>query len=361
MSSSKIINKPFIIFGKPNISEEEIVAVTDVLKSGWIGTGKVSKEFEDEFVKYMGGGYAVAVSSCTVGLSIALKSLGLCHGDKVVTSPITFCATVNAILNVGATPVFSDVDERGCLDFSKIKENKFEAILPINYTGAQANITKNFNLPILEDAAHSFGGENSGVKQGSIGDLSVFSFYATKNITAGEAGIIYTKSRELADKCRIISNNGQSNAAWSRYSSGPINNYQVLHPGFKGNLPDILAALGLAQLKRWQNLKIKRQRIWKVYESAFGEKEKGHSQHLYTIRVKNRHSVREYLYNKGIGTGIHYEALHLEPAYQYLGYKKGDFPIAEKIGQETLSLPVSNSMTEDDAWRVVETINACRI
>jgi len=134
MSSAKTIKNKFIVFGKPSISEHEIKAVTDVLRSGWIGTGKIAKQFENKFVEYMGGGYAVAVSSCSIGLSIALKSLGVCSGDKVLTTPLTFCATVNSIINIGAIPVFSDVDERGCLDFSKIKHSNFDAIIPVNYT-----------------------------------------------------------------------------------------------------------------------------------------------------------------------------------------------------------------------------------
>ena len=356
MSSAKTIKNKFIVFGKPSISEHEIKAVTDVLRSGWIGTGKIAKQFENKFVEYMGGGYAVAVSSCSIGLSIALKSLGVCSGDKVLTTPLTFCATVNSIINIGAIPVFSDVDERGCLDFSKIKHSNFDAIIPVNYTGSQAKITKRFNLPIIEDAAHSFGGFVGPLRQGVIGDLSVFSFYATKNITTGEGGMIYTKNRELADKCRILSNHGQSNGAWSRYSSGPIDNYSVLHPGFKGNMPDILAALGLVQIDRWNELKLKRERIWKLYESEFGKREDGHSQHLFTIRCKKRHEFREYLYEKGIGTGVHYEALHLQPAYSYLGYRLGDFPVAEKIGAETVSLPVSNDMTIEDGLRVIEAV-----
>lgn len=345
------LKRPFIVFGQPDISEEEIRAVTDVLRSRWIGTGRISRQFEEEFVRYMGGGYAVAVSSCSIGLAIALRSVGICRGNSVVTSPLTFCATVNSILAAGADPVFCDVKEDGCIDEFKASLFKADALMPVNYTGEEADFIRIGDKPVVVDAAHSFGGSLN-----KKADIYVFSFYATKNITSGEGGMIWTKSRDLANKCRVLSNNGQSNGAWSRYSSGPISNYQVLHPGFKGNLPDVLAAIGLVQLRRWNTLKIKRERVWNVYESAFGEKGNGHSRHLFTIRVKNREGVREYLYNEGIGTGIHYEALHLQPAYKYLGYKKGDLPIAERIGEETLSLPLSNSMSADDARYVVEKI-----
>lgn len=355
MPGSKTIKK-FIVFGQPNISEEEISEVTDVLKSGWIGTGKVCKDLENEFVRYMGGGYAVAVSSASIGLTIALQALGICRGMKVLTSPLTFCATVNAILHVGALPVFKDVEKNGCIETGMdfISKNKINAYLPVNYTGFQSSVIgwNNFAIPIIEDAAHSFGGRYLGKKQGSFGDVSVFSLYATKNITSGEGGIIFTKDKSVADRCRMLSQQGQSSGAWGRYSSGPINNYKVIEPGFKGNLPDVLAAIALVQLRRWPELKAKREAVWNVFEKAFGKKETGHSRHLFTIQVENREMVREELYNRGIGTGIHYGPLHLEPAYSFLGYKKGDFPSAERIGAKTLSLPVSNSMSVHDAERV---------
>lgn len=349
------MNKKFIVFGKPDISEEEIEAVSNVLRLGWIGTGRITKQFEEEFVKSMGGGYAAAVSSCTIGLMIGLKALGLARGQNVLTTPLTFCATVNAIVQMGATPVFKDVNKDGVLEgeipsqvLVKNSYKNIHYVLPVNYLGLPARIKSEF--PVIEDAAHSFGGSCG------YGDLTVFSFYANKNITSGEGGMIWTKDKELASRCRILSNHGQSNGAWSRYRSGPIENYEILYSGFKGNLPDVLSAIGLVQLKRWPEIKKKRELIWKIYEEAFGKKGAGHSKHLYTIQVKNRQRAREELYNRGIGTGIHYEALHLQPAYQYLGYQKGDFPNAEKIGEEILSLPLSSSMTEEDGLRVVEEV-----
>jgi dTDP-4-amino-4,6-dideoxygalactose transaminase len=356
MPTNKTLKRPFIVFGQPDIGEEEIQAVTDVMRSGWIGTGRVARQFEEEFARYMGGGYAISVSSCSIGLVIALKSVGICHGDNVLTTPLTFCATVNAILQAGGKPVFKDVNQDGMLDFWIDDLKGKETVVTVNYTGNKSVSKRLADIPIIEDAAHSFGGFSKSGKHGTFSDISVFSFYANKNITSGEGGMIWTRSKELADKCRILSNNGQSNGAWARYSSGPINNYQVLHPGVKGNLPDILAAIGLTQLRRYPELRNKRNKIWNIYQEAFGEKELGHSQHLYTIMVKNRLKVREDLYNMGIGTGIHYEALHLEPAYKYLGYKKGDFPIAEKIGSQTLSLPLSNTMNVEDANYVVSCV-----
>lgn len=365
MPSLQSLKRPFIVFGKPNIGEDEIEAVTDVLRSGWIGTGKVSHEFEDAFTYHMGSGFSIAVSSCTIGLTISLKALGVGPGDEVITSPLTFAATVNAILACGAKPVFVDVDETGCLNpelVFKAKTSRTEVVIPIHYTGSPVNmkplkeLCDELGFSILEDAAHSFGGTYLGQKQGSLGDLGVFSFYATKNITAGEGGMIYTKNKNLAEICRTLSQNGQSSEAWDRYSSSPIKTYEVKEPGYKGNLPDVLAAIGLSQLRRWPELKENRDRVWGIYEKAFGRKELGHSKHLFTILVKNRDEVRRELYENNIGTGIHYTPLHLEPAYSFLGYKRGSFPLAEKIGSQTLSLPVSNSMSEEDAHYVVKNV-----
>ena len=365
MSATQIKNKPFLVFGKPAISEEEICAVTNVLRSGWIGTGGVCKQLEEEFVEYMGGGYAVAVSSATIGLTIALKASGICHGDNVLTSPLTFAATVNAILMAGANVVFGDVDKSGCLNPCSITRN-IDAVIPVNYTGASANLKRiqaladPQSIPVIQDAAHSFGGTYLGQKQGWVGDLSVFSFYATKNITSVEGGMIFTKSKALAERCRVLSQQGQSSGAYGRYTAGPIAPYQVLIPGVKGNLPDVLAAIALVQLRRWTELMKKRKKIWDIYEMAFGKKEDGHSQHLYTLRIKNRDTLRERLYERGIGTGIHYTALHLEPAFTFLGYKRGDFPMAEMIGQTTVSLPISATMTAHDAKYVVDAVNECK-
>lgn len=359
LQSVKVKKRPFIVFGQPDITEEEIQAANDVLRSKWIGTGRVTKEFEETFSKYMGGGYSISVSSCSIGLMIVLRALGIGPKDKVLTTPLTFCATLNAIINVGANPFMCDTNTLGQIDYKdELNIGKFSALMTVNYTGAQAGWLKKPNIPVIEDSAHSFGGYAKDGVQGNWGDVSVFSFYATKNITSGEGGMIWTKDKELADKCRIISNNGQTNGAWSRYSSGPMQNYQVKEVGFKGNMPDILSAIGLTQLKRWPEMKKNRDKVWDVYEKAIGRKSPGHSKHLYTVQVSQRDKAREYLYNLGIGTGIHYEALHLQPAYKYLGYVKGDFPNAEKIGRETLSLPVSNTMTREDAEYVVDSFKS---
>lgn len=358
-----LTHNKFLVFGKPDMGIDELESISNVLKSGWIGTGPVTKCFEHAFQEYMGGGYAVAVSSCSIGLILALNTLKVKRGIDVITTPLTFCATVNAIIHAGGTPVFADVDEDGCLDPLKIKvTKKTRVIMPVHYTGQSCQmgeimkIARKNGLKVVEDAAHSFGGSYKGMDQGTIGDMGVFSFYATKNITSGEGGMVFTRSKAYADHIRLLSNQGQSEGAWGRYSSGPIKPYEISDIGYKANLPDALAAIGLSQLKRWPEIQLKRSEVWDIYAKSFGRKSPGHSQHLYTIRVKNRDHLREKLWKEGIGTGVHYTPLHLEPAYRYLGYKKGDFPMAEKIGSETISLPVSSTMTEEDAFRVVEAV-----
>jgi dTDP-4-amino-4,6-dideoxygalactose transaminase len=377
VAPSVIVKKEpkFIVFGKPDIGHAEIDAVDNVLRSGWLSTGPVVKTFEEEFAAYMGGGNAVAVSSATMGLMLSLAVS--CIGDslEVITTPLTFPATINAILAMRAKPVFVDVDEHGNLDANKIKplltnrEHRIRGILPIHYGGAAAemreimHLAQLYDLKVIEDAAHAFGSEFVGPaegdkpgsrrKIGTIGDFSVFSFYPTKNITAGEGGMVMAKHADMAERIRTLSMQGLSSGAWKRYGSGPITQYEVLFPGYKGNMSDIHAAIGLTQLRRWPELLAKRTKVWNIYEDAFGWREPGHSKSLFMIRVKERDAFRQRMQEAGIGTGVHYNPIHLEPGFRFLGKKLGDFPMAEKIGLSTVSLPVSSVMNEEDAHRVV--------
>lgn len=348
-----------IVFNQPDLGEEEMSAVMDVIRSGWIGTGKVSRQFEEEFADFMGGGYAVAVSSCTMGLELALRYLNMGQNGKVVTTPLTFAATVNSILHAGGCPVFVDVDKNGCMNMDQANEKTdflTKAILPIHFSGTPCDLSKlSGEVSIIEDCAHAFG-----TVFGKSGDVKVFSFYPNKNITCGEGGMVLAKSKDIADQIRIIASQGLSQGAWDRFGKGNTKRYAVEKVGVKGNMPDILAAIGLVQLNRWPEFRLKRMQIWNIYERAFGKMPAGHSRHFYPIHVKYRDQLREKLQNKGIGTGIHYKPLHLEPAYQFLGYKKGDFPNAEKWGETELSLPVSTNMTPEDAIYVVEQVNKLR-
>lgn len=366
-ASTTVIERPYIVFNKPDISSIEQDAVKEVLDSGWLSSGKVVKQFESEFEKFLGSGFAVAVSSCTDALLIALKVLSVGQNMEVITTPLTFAATINAILLAGATPKFVDVDTNGNMDPEHIRfaiTNKTRAILPVHLYGACCDMARivsaaqSFDCKVIDDCAHAFGGSYIGPgytkKIGTLADISCFSFYPNKNITCGEGGMIVTKRADLAERMRTISFQGLNTGAWKRYGSGAPSDYEVVHEGIKGNMSDVHAAIGLSQLRRWSDLKERRSKVWSIYEQAFGPKEVGHAQNIFTIRIKNRDEFRRKLHEEGIGTGVHYRPLHLEPGFKFLGYKEGNLPMAEKIGAETVSLPVSSTMTEDDAHRVAD-------
>ena len=351
----------FIVFNKPDLGEEEIEAVSNVIRSGWIGTGKVASQFEEEFADFIGSGYAVAVGSCSVGLQLALKASNIPRGFEVLTTPLTFAATLNAVLAVGLDVRFVDTTEQGNISIQKLNheiDGLTRAVIPVHFSGLPCDLNRlktnylNKKITVIEDCAHAFGS-----LLGNKGDFKVFSFYANKNITSGEGGIVLCKDKKLADEVRVLSAQGLSTGAWGRYSSGPIKRYSVEKIGLKGNMPDILAAIGLAQLRRWPEMRQKRAKVWRIYEKAFGSLGVGHSMHFYPLLVPHgRDFVREKLYKHGIGTGIHYKPLHLEPAYKFLGYTKGDFPNSEFWGENELSLPVSSTMGEEDALRIVEIV-----
>lgn len=371
--------KPFlkpIILGRPDITQDEIDAVASVLRSGWISTGSVVSEFEKAFEKFIGEGYAVALSSCTDALRLSMIVSSVGKGKpEVITTPLTFAATVNAIISVGGTPVLCDVTSSGHMDPAAMQRAitpMTRAIMPIHYTGQACDmdrimsIAERYDLKVIEDAAHAFDGwhvgpmsvDKPGLRRriGTIGDFTCFSFYANKNITCAEGGMVMCRSKELAERIKTVSMQGLSSGAWRRYHPGPIQRYEVTYAGQKANLSDVHAAIGLTQLRRWPDMKAKREAVWNVYEAAFGLKSPGHAKHLFTIRHPKRDNLRQFLQEKDIGTGIHFKPLHLEPAYAYLKYKKGDFPMAERIGNETISLPVSNVMIVDEANRVVSAI-----
>lgn len=349
-----IATDKFIVFNAPDLGTEEMTAVLDVIRSGWIGTGKVCKQFEEEFADFMGGGYAVGVSSCTMGLQLSLQSIDI-KGFSVIAPAVTFAATINAIIAAGGKPKLVDIDQSGCIDVDKANKSVdswTRAIIPVHFSGFPVKLKRiNKELRIIEDCAHAFGSLLS-----SNNNFKVFSFYANKNITCAEGGMVLTKDKKLSEEIRILSAQGLSLGAFQRYGKSAPRTYSVEKVGNKGNLPDILAAIGLAQLRRWPEIRQKRMAIWKIYEKAFGSMGIGHSTHFYPLKVKNRDQMRLKLHEKGIGTGIHYKPLHLEPAYSFLHQRKGDFPIAEEWGETELSLPVSPKMCESDARRVVEEV-----
>jgi len=373
----------YIVFGSPAIEEAEIKEVVKTLRSGWLGTGPKVAKFENMISELTGAKYAMAVNSCTAALHLSLIAGGVGKGDEVITTPLTFCATANAIIHAGATPVFVDVNpETMNIDEIKIEEaitKKTKAIIPVHLAGRPCNmdkilaIAKKHKLLVIEDAAHSIGAEYKGKKIGNIGDLTCFSFYVTKNITTGEGGMVLTNNKEFADKIKILALHGMSKDAWKRFSDDGYKHYEVVYPGFKYNMMDIQASIGIHQLKRLEKYHKKRKQIWDFYNKELGglpivlpnykNVDIKHVMHLYTVLVDekkcgtSRDKFMQELHLRGIGTGVHYNPVHLHKYYRdTYGYKIGDYPNAEYIGSRTVSLPLSAKLTMEDAKRVVSAI-----
>jgi dTDP-4-amino-4,6-dideoxygalactose transaminase len=388
----------FLPFSQPSIEEEEISEVIDALRSGWITTGPKVKLFEKEFAKYIGCKHAIAVNSCTAALHLALEAIGIREGDEIITSPMTFAATGEVIRYFNARPVFIDIDPITMnLDVELLKDTvkrkcgsesgaKLKAIIPVHYAGypcdmeSIATIASNYNLKVIEDAAHAFPAFYQGEAIGRIGDITCFSFYATKNITTGEGGMITTENEEYADRMRIMSLHGISKDAWKRYTAEGNWYYEIIAPGYKYNLTDIAAALGIAQLKKADIFWERRAQIANLYSEAFkdlleidiplreegrkkrweGENSTKHSWHLYVIKLNleylkiDRNLFIEELRAKGIGTSVHFIPLHIHPYYRNaFGYKPEDFPVAYDIYKKIISLPIYPKMTNKDVERVI--------
>jgi dTDP-4-amino-4,6-dideoxygalactose transaminase len=376
----------FLVFGAPLIEKEEIAEVVATLESGWLGTGPRTAEFERMFAEYTGARHAIAVNSCTAGLHLSLVALGVGPGDEVITTPMTFAATANVILHVGARPVFADVlPDTMVIDPEQIEKAvtpRTRAILPVHIAGrpcdmdAIRKIAERHRLHVIEDAAHCIEGRYKGRQIGSISPLTCFSFYVTKNLTTGEGGMITTDNDEWARILRMYRLHGMSRDAWKRFSGEGYKHYQVVYPGFKYNMMDLQAALGIHQLRRVERNWECRNAIWQRYTEylrdlpvglpAPDEPNTRHARHLYTILVDkarcglSRDEMLDALRAENIGAGVHYTALHLHPYYrEELGYKEGDYPHSEWIGERTLSLPLSALLSDEDVEDVVTAV--CRI
>ena len=377
------MRKDFLIFGSPAIDQAEIDEVVATLRSGWIGTGPRVARFEEMFREYIGAAHAIALNSCTAALHLSMVVSGVGRGDEVITTPMTFCATANSIVHTGARPVFVDVEaDTGNIDPDRIEEAitpRTKAILPVHYAGRPCRmdtieaIARRHNLLLIEDAAHAIESVHHGRKIGTIGDLTCFSFYVTKNVVTAEGGMVTTNNPDFAAKIKMYGLHGMSKDAWKRFSDEGYRHYQVLFPGFKYNMTDIQAALGIHQLARVAEGAKRRDEIWARYDEAFADLpvvrparvDEGtvHARHLYTILVKtevtgkSRDQTLNELIRLNIGTGVHYTALHLHPYYrETFGHKPGDFPNAEFIGERTLSLPLSTKLSDDDVAAVIEAV-----
>ena len=374
------MSSEFIPFYKPAIGEEEIRSVVETLKSGWLTTGPKVKTFEAEFASYTGSSQAVAVNSATAALHLALEAVGIKSGDEVLVPTMTFTATAEVVLYLGARPVLVDcrMDDLN-IDVDRIEaaiSNNTKAIVPVHIAGRPCAmdqilaIAQRHGLRVIEDAAHALPASHCGRKVGAIGDITCFSFYATKTITTGEGGMATTNNPEWASRMRMMSLHGISHDAWDRYTEQGSWYYEVLRPGYKYNMTDIAAALGIEQLKKCDAFYQARLRIAERYDQAFADLPEietpgdssglQHAWHLYIIQLNpdrlrtNRRDFIKALNSRKIGTSVHFIPLHLHPFYkQTYGYQASDFPQASTAFDRIVSLPIYPMMTERDVSCVI--------
>ena len=384
MDGGTPLREKFLPFCTPFIGEEEKSEVIAALESGWLSTGPRVKRFEEEAAKYIGAKNAIGISSCTAGLHVALVAAGIGAGDEVITSPLTFVATANVVLHTGAKPVFADVEaDTYNISVEQIARritSRTKAIMPVHYAGQPCDmneimeLARKHNLLVIEDAAHAIGTKYQDRQIGSWDDrVAVFSFYATKTVTTGEGGLIATGLDDLAAKMRILGTHGISHDAWKRYSSAGKWYYEVLAPGYKYNMTDVQAALGLCQFKRIEDFIARREEICQRYDRAFAtfdclttpfvRRDCRHSRHLYPLLVDekqlriDRAQFIDALRAENIGTSVHFIPVHLQPYYRdTFAYKRGDYPVAESIYDRLISLPLYPHMTDGDVGDVIAAV-----
>ena len=378
---------PFLVYGAPLIGEAEIAEVVDTLRSGWLGTGPKTQRFEAAMAEYLGIPHAIALNSCTAGLHLALDVLDIGPGDEVITTPMTFVATANVIVHRGAKPVFADVDPvTGNLDPAAVAAaitSRTRAILVVHYTGRAVEmapiceLARAKGLAVIEDCAHAIETLYHGAHAGTFGDVAAYSFYATKNLVTGEGGLVTTQRADLAEKLRCRSLHGLNRNAWQRYSAAGSagGTYEAIYPGYKYNMMDIQASLGIHQLARLESSWRRRRTLWARYDAAFADLDVlrtpaptaagcRDAYHLYTVRLTlpalsvDRDGFADALRERRIGTGVHFWPVHLHRWYrETFQFQAGAFPHAEAIGSTTLSLPLSPAMSDADQERVITAVH----
>jgi dTDP-4-amino-4,6-dideoxygalactose transaminase len=373
----------FLIFGAPNIGEAEVDGVVAVMKSGWLGTGPKVAQFEQDFARYKGVNQAAAVNSCTAALHLSLLAAGIGPGDEVITTPMTFCSTVNVIIHAGATPVLADIETKTLnIDPSEVAEkitSRTKAILPVHFGGRPANmsalgeIAQKHDLKIIEDCAHAIETEYRGRRAGTIGDFGCFSFYVTKNIVTGEGGMVLARDPEDHDRIKVLSLHGMSRDAWKRFGGTGFRHYNVIEAGFKYNMMDLQAIIGIGQLKKVEHFWTRRKEIWDQYQLALAdlplilptepEPDTRHAYHLYTVRVDesrtgiSRDAFMDAMAANNIGVGVHYLSVPEHLYYrQKFGWDPNDYPGAAQVGRQTVSLPLTSKMTQQDVMDTIETV-----
>ena len=384
MSDAPIRSKEnFLVFGAPAIGEAEVEEVVASIRSGWLGTGPKVARFEDDFRAYRRAQHAVAVNSCTAALHLSMLASRVQKGDEVITTPMTFCASINAIIHAGATPVLADVEPHSMnIDPVRVEEMitpRTRAIMPVHFAGrpcdmdALCEIARRHDLMIIEDCAHAIETEYKGTPAGLFGDFGCYSFYVTKNVITGEGGMVLTRREEDAARIKILALHGMSKDAWKRFSDEGFVHYQVTEPGFKYNMMDIQAAIGIHQLARVEDYWRRREEIWNRYNEAFAdlpvdtplevEADTRHGYHLYTLMVDgdragiDRDGFLNAIQAHNIGVGVHYLSIPEHDYYQKsYGWNPDDYPHARRVGRQTVSLPFSARLTDDDVSDVIEAV-----
>ncbi len=369
-------------FAPPVIGRGEIDEVVAALESGWLSTGPRVRQFEQAFAAYTGAPYALALNSCTAALHLALLAYEVGPGDEVVTTPLTFCATANVAIHTGATPRFADIDPDTWNLSPAAAEAavtpKTRAVVPVHFAGRPVDVAAfralatRHRLALIEDAAHAVEAVSAGRKIGATADVTCFSFYATKNLTTGEGGMLTTASEEVARFARTASQHGISRDGWARYKELGSPHYDVLFPGFKYNMMDLQAAIGLHQLAGLPARTARRESVWRIYDEGLADLPLGrpapvpagdvHARHLYSVLVGpdsgwTRDDLIAHLAGRGIATSVHFRALHLHPYYRdRYRLTRGMFPEAERVSDQIVSLPFGGGMTDDEAWTVVDVL-----
>jgi dTDP-4-amino-4,6-dideoxygalactose transaminase len=373
----------FLPFAAPLLGDEEIQEVVHCLRSGWLTTGHKVKQFEREFGEFIGAKHALAVNSCTAALHLALEAVGVGPGDEVITTPMTFTATAAVIEHLGARPVFADVAAQTLnIDPEQIRRRlspRTKAILPVHFAGqacdmdAIVDIARGAGVPVIEDAAHAIPTRYNGRMVGTLSDITCFSFYATKNVTTGEGGMVVTDRDDIMERMRLMHLHGMSKDAWKRYTQNGSWSYEILAPGFKYNLTDIAAAIGIHQLRKCQAFHRRRLTIADQYDAAFAdlpgisiprvEDRESHGWHLYVIQVDperltiGRDAFIDQLIARNIGVSVHFIPLHVHPYYrERYALRPQDFPNAWGAYERIVSLPIYAKMSDDDVRHVIDAV-----
>jgi dTDP-4-amino-4,6-dideoxygalactose transaminase len=378
---------PFLVFGAPHIDEAEIDEVMACVRSGWLGSGPRVAQFEHDFAAFrrIKPTQVAAVNSCTAALHVSMLAAGIEPGSEVITTPLTFCATINAILHAGLVPVLADIDaQTQNIDPDAIEAAitpRTRAIVPVHFAGRPCAmdrimaIARKHDLVVIEDCAHAVEAEFRGKPVGTFGDFGCFSFYVTKNVVTGEGGMIAGRNDEKIARAKVLALHGMSKDAWHRFGDKGYKHYQVVECGFKYNMMDLQAAIGLHQLARVERNWRRRNEIWNYYDDAFSEMPMGlplhaeegmrHGRHLYTVMIDEkrcgitRDEFLDAMNAARIGTGVHYLSIPEHPYYQQrFGWQPEQWPHAMRLGRETVSLPLSPALSDSDVERVVTTVKS---